>query len=78
MPIREISVGPLGYITVKENDKTLIEDGFITTPMNNADLGIITDQAAVLWFDKMSTQESNSLSKRRKELPLPLFRPIHY
>jgi hypothetical protein len=78
-PVRDITIGPLGYLTVKDGDKTLIEDGLIVAPdLTEADLGIITDQAGVLWFDKRNrSEEKNTLGTRRREMPLPLYRAVH-
>lgn len=77
-PTREITLGPLGYLTVIENGETLIDDGLILKPMTEADLGIITDQAGVLWFDHMKKGAERSLGNRRHEMPLPLYRAVHY
>lgn len=78
-PLREISIGPLGYLTVKENGETLVEDGLIKQNLTEAELGIITDQAGVLWFDKMHPKSTyHSLGTRREEMPLPLYRAVHY
>ncbi len=78
-PKREISIGPLGYLTVTENGQALIKDGLIQSPLTEADLGIITDQAGVLWFDRMHPEsQHHSLGTRRQELPLPLYRAIHH
>jgi len=74
---REISVSSLGYLTVKDGEKTLIDDGFILGKMSQAELGIATDQASVLWFDKLQKGNEPSMASRRKELPLPLFRAVH-
>ncbi|PIQ23249.1 hypothetical protein COW36_18865 [bacterium (Candidatus Blackallbacteria) CG17_big_fil_post_rev_8_21_14_2_50_48_46] len=77
-PSREISIGPLGYLTVYEEGKKIIDDGLIQKEMNEADLGIITDQAGVLWFDRMKKDGDRSLGNRREEMPLPLYRAVHY
>lgn len=78
-PLREISIGPLGYLTVRENGETIVEDGLIKKNLSEAELGIITDQAGVLWFDKMHPQSQyHSLGTRRDEMPLPLYRAVHY
>lgn len=75
-PLRKIFVEPLGYLTVTEGEKVLIDNGRIIAPLTHADLGIITDQAGVLWFDKRKSIKEPSLSLRRKEIPLPLYRPV--
>ena len=77
-PQREITLGPLGYLTVIENGETLIDDGLIQKPMTAAEMGIITDQAGVLWFDRMQKDESLHLGARREALPLPLYRAVHH
>lgn len=77
-PVREITLGPLGYLTVTEDGETIIDDGLILKEMNEADLGIITDQAGVLWFDRMKKGADRSLGSRRNEMPLPLYRAVHY
>lgn len=77
-PQREITLGPLGYLTVTEAGETLVDDGLIQKAMTAAELGIITDQAGVLWFDRMRPEgEHKSLGTRREELPLPLYRAVH-
>lgn len=78
-PTREISIGPLGYITVVDNGETIIEDGLIRKNLTEAEMGIITDQAGVLWFDRIKADESKvALNARRGEMPLPLYRAVHY
>lgn len=74
---REISINSLGYLTVKDGDKVLIDNGLILENLNQADLGIITDQASVLWFDKMNKGDRASITGRREEIPLPLYRAVH-
>jgi hypothetical protein len=74
---REISINSLGYLTVKDGDKVLIDNGLILENLNQADIGIITDQASVLWFDKMNKGDKTSITKRREEIPLPLYRAVH-
>lgn len=78
-PSREISVGPLGYLTVVENGEKIIDDGLIKKQLTEADLGIITDQAGVLWFDRMQADKDKvAMGVRRSEMPLPLYRAVHY
>ncbi len=77
-PTREISIGPLGYLTVTEDGEKIIDDGLILKDMNEADLGIITDQAGVLWFDRIKKEAKHSLGTRRESMPLPLYRAVHY
>ena len=79
LPAREITLGPLGYLTVVEDGKTIIEDGLIQKDLSEADLGIITDQAGVLWFDRIKADENKvAMGVRRGEMPLPLYRAVHY
>jgi hypothetical protein len=77
-PSRQITIGPLGYLTVTEDGEKLIDDGLILKDMNEADLGIITDQAGVLWFDRIKKDSDRSLGARREAMPLPLYRAVHY
>jgi hypothetical protein len=75
-PLRKINIESLGYLTVTEGGNLLIDNGRIVSPLTNADVGIITDQAGVLWFDKRKSAKEPSLSLRRNEIPLPLYRPV--
>lgn len=78
-PKREITLGPLGYLTVVENGETIVEDGLIKKQLTEAELGIITDQAGVLWYDRMNPESTHqSLGTRRQDMPLPLYRAVHY
>lgn len=77
-PTRQITLGPLGYLTVVDNGETVIEDGLIKKPLSEAEMGIITDQAGVLWYDRMQPNAAHrSLGARREEMPLPLYRAVH-
>lgn len=77
-PQRELTLGPLGYLTVTEDGKTLVDDGLIQAPMTAAELGILTDQSGVLWFDRMRPAgDHKSLGARREALPVPLYRAVH-
>ena len=74
-----MDVGPLGYLTVVENGESIIEDGLIKKQLTEAELGIITDQAGVLWYDRMNPESTHhSLGTRRQDMPLPLYRAVHY
>ena len=75
-PLRKIILESRGYLTVTDADKTIIDNGRIVAPLTSADLGIITDQAGVLWFDKRKSAAEPSLTNRRKEIPLPLYRAV--
>ena len=77
-PLRKVSIGPLGYLTVTEDDKKLVDDGLIVSNLTEADLGIITDQAGVLWFDRLKKADQASLTLRREDIPLPLYRVLHH
>ncbi len=78
-PKREITIGPLGYLTVTENGEAIVEDGLIKKQLTEAELGIITDQAGVLWYDRMNPESTHhSLGTRRQDMPLPLYRAVHY
>lgn len=78
LPIRKITLGPLGYVTVTEGDKVLIDDGLVSSEISDADLGIITDQTGVLWFNKRQNDDPASLTLRREDMPLPLYRLVHH
>lgn len=77
-PLREVGLTPMGYLTVTDNGNKLIDDGLMLVPLTEAEVGIITDQAGVLWYDKRAKDKENSLALRREEIPLPLFRAVHY
>jgi hypothetical protein len=78
-PLREITLGPTGYLTVVEDGETLVRDGLIQKPLTEAELGILTDQAGVLWYDRMNAERDKvALGTRRAELPFPLYRAVHH
>ena len=75
--IRELSIGNLGYITVKDGNKTIIDDGRFMAPLSDAEVGIIVDQTGVLWYDKMKKRQNDTkqtVGVRRDDIPLPIFR----
>ncbi|MBF2052927.1 MAG: hypothetical protein IGS03_05595 [Candidatus Sericytochromatia bacterium] len=78
-PLREITLGPTGYLTVVEDGEVIVRDGLIQQPMTEAELGILTDQAGVLWYDRMNAERDKvALGTRRAELPFPLYRAVHH
>ena len=72
--LRVITVNDTGYLTVKDGDQTIVKDGQLQKKMTSAELGIIVDQAGVLWYDKLSTQKESDIKHRREDIPLPLLK----